>query len=50
MGQIRAEEKWLCLDTMRIGTNKSRKEAVMSRYRENRDKQEQERNGYVSIP
>ncbi|WP_251404275.1 hypothetical protein [Metabacillus litoralis] len=49
-GQTRAERKRLCLDTMRIGTNQSRKEAVMSRYRENRDKQEPKRNEYVSIP
>ncbi|WP_251404279.1 hypothetical protein [Metabacillus litoralis] len=35
---------------MRIGTNKSREEGSMSRYHENRDKQEQERRECVQIP
>ncbi|WP_251404281.1 hypothetical protein [Metabacillus litoralis] len=50
IGQERVEKKRVCLDTVRIGTNKSRKEGSVSRYYENRDKQEQERCGCVSIP
>ncbi|PGT76060.1 hypothetical protein COD11_25815 [Bacillus sp. AFS040349] len=50
LGQEREEKKRVCLDTMRIGTNKGREEGSVSRYNENQDKQEQKRRECVSIP